>query len=195
VGGGVRVHQTLTEFTQGDIRQTGLPTDVAIRDANERQPAFFVVENDGKQYLTRAGNFQFAPSGELQTPQGFNVLSTNGDPIVRDPGLPPTVQITEQGVLRQAGIDIAALQLVRPSSLGDLVRAGENLFSPLAEVQPVPPPERDVRGGYLEYSSVSPYREMLQMIEASRAYESNVRMIQHQDSMIGALVNRVLRQQ
>jgi flagellar basal-body rod protein FlgF/flagellar basal-body rod protein FlgG len=195
VGGGVRVHETLTEFGPGDVRKTDIPTDVAINDRDPRNPAFFVVERDGKEYLTRAGNFQFAPSGELQTQQGFRVLSVTGDPVVRDPGLPPIVQFTEQGVLRQAGIDINALQLVRPASLGDLVRSGENLFSPLADVEPVPPAERHVSGGYLESSSVSPYREMLQMIEASRAYESNVRLIQHQDNMLGTLVNRVLRQQ
>jgi flagellar basal-body rod protein FlgF len=40
---------------------------------------------------------------------------------------------------------------------------------------------------------VSPVTEMMEMIFTSRAYEANVRMIQHQDQMLGNLVNRVLR--
>jgi flagellar basal-body rod protein FlgF/flagellar basal-body rod protein FlgG len=34
---------------------------------------------------------------------------------------------------------------------------------------------------------------MMELIETSRAFEANVRMIQNQDQMIGSLVNRVLR--
>jgi flagellar basal body rod protein FlgG len=195
VGGGVRVHQTLTEFSPAATRRTEVPTDVAIIDTAGKEPAFFVVKNEDKEFLTRAGNFQFAPNGQLQTQQGFPVLSIDGSPIVSDAGLPPFFDISRDGIVRQANIDIGVLRLVRPASKGDLVRAGENLFTPLADVQAVPPAERHVESGFLEMSSVNPYREMLQMIEASRAYESNVRLIQHQDSMIGTLVNRVLRQQ
>lgn len=194
VGGGLRIHETLTEFSPGVMKETLAPTDAAIVDAPGREMAFFVVEKNGKQYLTRAGNFQIAPNGELQTPQGYPVLSVDGAPVVRSPDLPPIVEFTEDGALRQAGFDVAYLQLVRPASRGDLVPAGENLFSPLADVEPVPPEERKVRGGFLEMSSVNSYREMLQMIEASRYYESNVRLIQYQDGAMGTLINRVMRQ-
>lgn len=195
VGGGVLMHETVTEFGTGVLRETNLPTDVAIVDTPGKEPAFFAVENGEQEFLTRAGNFQFAANGELQTQQGFRVLAANGAPIVRDPGLPPFYEITDDGVVRQANLDIGLLRLVRPASKGDLVRKGENLFSPLADVEEVPPAERHVESGTLEMSSVNPYREMLQMIQASRAYESNVRMIQHQDNTVGTLVNRVLRQQ
>ena len=39
---------------------------------------------------------------------------------------------------------------------------------------------------------MNPTREMMAMIETSRAFEANTRLIQHQDSMISGLVNRVL---
>jgi flagellar basal body rod protein FlgG len=35
--------------------------------------------------------------------------------------------------------------------------------------------------------------EMVQLIETSRAYETNIRMIQHQDELSGQLLGRVLR--
>ena len=52
--------------------------------------------------------------------------------------------------------------------------------------------ERDIRQGYLEQSGVNPTREMMAMIETSRAFEANTRLIQHQDSMISGLITRVL---
>ena len=81
---------------------------------------------------------------------------------------------------------------MQPRSLGDLVKAGANTFRSLAPTAAVPAGERDVRQGYLEQSGVNATREMMAMIETSRAFEANTRLIQHQDSMISGLVNRVL---
>jgi len=41
---------------------------------------------------------------------------------------------------------------------------------------------------------VKPAIEMMELIETSRAYEANIRMIQSQDQMAGSLVSRLLRQ-
>lgn len=186
VGGGVSLAETMTDFAAGAFRQTGLPTDMAI-DGD----GFFVVDKNGDQMLTRAGNFRFTPNGELKTAQGYNVLAEGGEPIAINPSLP--WDVSDDGRITQAGVQIP-LALVEPGSLGDLVRSGENLFSPLATTFPVPVSERRVISGYVEQSSVKPAQEMMELIETSRAYESNVRMIQNQDQMIGALVNRVLTQ-
>ncbi|MEQ8790162.1 MAG: flagellar hook-basal body protein [Pirellulaceae bacterium] len=194
VGGGVRVHETLTQYAQGITKRTGINTDASLVDTPGKEMSFFVIEKEGKQYLTRAGNFEFAPNGELQTQQGYRVLSVDGDPIVEDPGLGAFEEFTGDGAVRQQFGATAYLKIVRPASRGDLVRSGENLFSPLSEVEEVPFNERNVKGGYLEMSSVNSYREMLQMIEASRAYESNIRLIQYQDGATGTLINRVLKQ-
>ena len=98
----------------------------------------------------------------------------------------------EGGTIEQAGAR-TMLALVRPGSFGDLAKAGENLFSPLAPVSDVLPEQRRVVSGFLEQSTVQPAMEMMQLIETSRAYEANVRMIQNHDHMIGALVNRILK--
>jgi flagellar basal body rod protein FlgG len=194
VGGGLRIHETLTQYAPGVTKATGIATDAALVDTPGKEMSFFVIENDGKQYLTRAGNFQFAPNGELQTQQGFRVMSVDDEPVVEDPGLGAFQGFSEDGAVRQQFGVPALLKIVRPASRGDLVRAGENLFKPLADVEEVPFNERNVKGGYLEMSSVSSYREMLQMIEASRVYESNIRLMQYQDSATGALINRLMRQ-
>ena len=52
VGSGVTVGSISSNFTEGTISATGVPTDVAINGQG-----FFVVNNDGEQEFTRAGNF------------------------------------------------------------------------------------------------------------------------------------------
>ena len=185
VGGGVRVAETVTDFGGGTLRQTGIPTDMAI-DGD----GFFLVAKEGQQLLTRAGNFRLSPQGNLLTQQGHAVLSTKGQPVVLDPLQP--WRLLEGGVLEQAGTR-TQLALVKPRSLGDLVKAGENLFFSLAPAPPLPVPQRRLVGGYLEQSTVKPAQEMMELIETSRAFEANIRMIQNQDSIIGSLVSRALR--
>jgi flagellar basal body rod protein FlgG len=81
----------------------------------------------------------------------------------------------------------------QPDSLGEMVKIGNNLFKPTGSVKPLELSERNVRQGYLEMSGASPVRQMMAMIETTRAFEANSRMIQNQDSMIGSLISRVLQ--
>jgi flagellar basal body rod protein FlgG len=85
------------------------------------------------------------------------------------------------------------LAIVQPASVADLSKVGENLFKPLAETQPVEESDRRVGWGYLEMSSVRPTTEMVQLIEAARAVEANVNMMQTQDQMSSQLITRVMR--
>jgi flagellar basal-body rod protein FlgF len=185
-GGGIMVRRSATDFTPGAMKRTGAPTDVALSGEG-----FFVVEKDRQQYLTRAGNFRLTDRGELVTQQGYAVLSDSGSPITIDPAGEPH-EVTPTGAVRQ-GTASQNLALVRSASQGDLVKVGENLFRPLAEPQPLAPGERRVAGGYLELSGVHPTTELVQMIEASRAIEANLSMVQTQDQMLSGLVTRLMR--
>ena len=144
------------------------------------------------QLLTRAGNFQWDPDGRLITQTGYPVLSPDGAAVQIAPG--STAKITGDGEVKQNGQTVGRIGLARPVSLGDLAHAGENLFNPLAPVIPVPFGQGRIAAGYLESSNIKPTQAMMELIEASRSYESNVKLIQNQDHMIGELVNRVLRQ-
>jgi flagellar basal-body rod protein FlgF/flagellar basal-body rod protein FlgG len=127
----------------------------------------------------------------LVTAQGYRVLSDAGEPIVLDATRSWTVH--DDGFIQQSGGG-ALLGLAKPASLGDLARRGHNLFMPLGPLEAVPLPERRVVDGYLEMSDVRAARAMMELIETSRVYEANIKMIQNQDQMTGALVNRILRQ-
>jgi len=185
VGGGVFTRDTLTDYSAGTVQPTGIPTDLTI-DGD----GYFVVAKEGQEYLTRAGNFTFTALGELVTQRGDPVMG-DGGPVTINPALP--WEITGNGSVRQAGTEVA-LAIRRPAFIGDLVKMGENLFSPLSPPVDVPAGQRRVRQGYLELSNVKPTREMMELIETSRAFEANTRLIQNQDHVMGALINRVLRQ-
>ena len=189
VGGGVGLRETMTNFALGAIMQTGIPTDLAIPS---EKLDFFTVSRDGEPMLTRAGNFSFDRIGMLVSSQGFPVLGANDQPIVSVPGGPPP-QVNPDGSIRQGGNLIGVLKLQRVAHPGDLVHAGENLFRPLSETQAVPLQERNLAVGFLEQSGVKPTIELMELTEASRAYQANISMIQHHDSVLSSLVNRVMR--
>lgn len=73
IGSGVRVAGTVTRFTQGDIKDTGGDTDLAIQGA-----AFFVLDGNGIEYYTRSGQFRFDEEGYLADPgTGYRVVTVD----------------------------------------------------------------------------------------------------------------------
>ncbi len=76
VGSGVGVAATETDFTGGAISSTTTSTDMALNGNG-----FFVVNNEGTNQLTRAGDFSVANNGALVTANGASVMgypATNG---------------------------------------------------------------------------------------------------------------------
>jgi flagellar basal-body rod protein FlgF len=191
--GGVKFFETITDYSTGPLKHTGMNTDVAILG-----DGFFQVSKDGETYLTRAGNFSIDAQGNMLTQEGEQVLSSGGAPVVIDTELGPA-GIGDDGAVYQMNPDgqrvvVNDLGVVKPGSLGDLVKRGENRFYPLGPVTLVPPDQRRIRSGYLEGSGVAATSEMMQLIEATRAMEMNVNMIRNHDQMLSGITNRMLRQ-
>jgi flagellar basal body rod protein FlgG len=187
IGGGVKIIDVQTDHSIGQLKHTGNELDVAINGDG----FFHVRGDDGQQYLTRAGNFALDVQGRLVTQNGQRpVLDQGGSEIVLSRDLPWSM--SPDGFISQAGT-IYALGMSRPESLDDMVKVGNNMFQPLGSVRPLSLGERSVRQGYLEMSGANPVRQMMAMIETTRAFEANTRMIQNQDTMLGALISRVLK--
>jgi len=144
--------------------------------------------------LTRAGNFALTATGQLVAQlegRQFPVLSQAGQPVLIDPTQGPW-ELSPSGVIRQGGM-LQPLALVRPTDPLALEPIGENFYRVRGGLQPIPENQRQVRSGYLEQSAVQPTTEMVELIEASRAVEANLNMLQLQDTTLGALVTRLLR--
>jgi flagellar hook protein FlgE len=60
VGLGMQVNSVDMNFSQGNIETTGVSTDLAIQGN-----AFFIVNQNGSSYFSRAGNFTFDADGNL----------------------------------------------------------------------------------------------------------------------------------
>jgi flagellar hook protein FlgE len=78
VGAGTKVSGTSTDFSEGTLLPdaNSNPTDMALSGNG-----FFVVNQNGVQSLTRAGNFQISSNGGLITQDGQQVMgypATNG---------------------------------------------------------------------------------------------------------------------
>lgn len=184
VGGGAFARETVTDFSTGPLRQTGNAGDVAING-----DGFFMTEKDGAQYLTRDGAFAIDNAGTLMTQSGYRVLSEDGSPIVITD---PKYSISSAGIVQQDGSAIP-LALVRPRFPADLAKASDNQYIALSPPTPLTPGERKVSSGFLEGSNVKATQEMMTLIEATRVYESNIKMIQHQDQTASTLISRLLR--
>jgi flagellar basal-body rod protein FlgF len=183
VGGGVMVMGNQTDFSQGPLKTTDIPTDFAIRGRG-----FFMVEKNGERMLTRAGGFQQLTDGTLATTDGYPVLTEDGEPLLID----GPWQFSEDGTITSTG-GAQRMAIVEPASLGDLVKTGENLFRPLGPIAPLANDFRSVAQGMIEGSGTTAVSEMVQMIETTRAYEANVNMIKNHDTMFGTLISRVLK--
>ena len=187
VGGGVKIDETLTNFAAGRLQHTGNASDMAIIGNG-----FFQVAGPGGQpMLTRAGNFRVDSQNQLVTVNGgHQVLDTGGAPIEINPETP--WRVTRTGDIEQDGA-LTPIGLVQPDSLSELTKVGHNMFRARGSVAQVAEAQREIRTNVLEMSGVSPTTEMMSMIETSRAFEANARMIQNQDEMLSGLIGRVLR--
>ncbi len=83
VGLGTRVVGTTTNFSQGALQRTDVPSDIAISGngffiVNTLNPSS-VSSSTGNTYLTRAGDFVVDVNGYLRTPDGFYVQGYSTD--------------------------------------------------------------------------------------------------------------------
>ena len=187
IGGGVKIIDVETDYSPGELKRTGNDLDVAING----QGFFHVKGDDGKQYLSRAGAFELDAQSRLVTQNGHRpVLDQQGSEIVLARNEP--FNISADGFIHQAST-IYALGMSQPDSLDEMVKVGNNLWQPTGGTKPLALTERNVRKGFLEVSGANPVRQMMAMIETTRAFEANTRMIQNQDSLLGTLISRVLQ--
>jgi flagellar basal-body rod protein FlgF len=173
-----------TNFSQGSMRRTEVPTDLAIDGKG-----FFVVElPGGQQGYTRDGEFHITPDGMMVTKEGLPVLSNNG-PILIDPLSQARISIAADGTVRQGQNDLGKINVVEFSSPGDLTAASGGIFiSRNGGPGPSESTESRIRQGYLESSNVSTVKEMSNMILAMRNYEANQKLIHTQDERLGKTI-------
>lgn len=186
--GGVTVRQTVTDFSQAALTKTEGPLDLAISG-----PGFFRVTDGEEELLTRNGGFTKNTDGELVTADGgLRVLSEEGKPFRLDPDA-TAVTVTADGTVSERLPSgevnlLGRLAVSVPVPATALEKRGNGLYRPTADTVPADPALTRVAQGFAEESGVNPVSETLRMIEASRAFETNVNMMKLQDESLGRLL-------
>lgn len=166
------------DMKAGAVTQTGNPLDVALGDDG----MLAVQANDGSEGYTRRGDLQLTDSGLLTTADGYPVQGQGG-PIT----LPPAdhINIDKNGaiwIVPQGGqIDqpqqVDVLKVVSPKGSA-IVKGTDGLFREANGGTLPPDPLAQVTSGALEGSNVNATSALVQMIEASRGWQGQVKLIE-----------------
>jgi len=185
VGHGSRPVATSRVFTTGELSQTGERLDVAIQG-----DGFFEVQMpDGTRAYTRDGAFKTDSTGRIVTsdglvvqggfqavPQGTTAISIapSGDVTYTTASGNTSFKVQLIRFTNPSGLEAIGRNLYREtlsSGTPELGTPGENGYGELAQ-------------GYLELSNVKVVEEMVNMIQAQRAYEVNSKAVQAADEMM-----------
>ena len=186
VGHGVRTVATQKLFTQGTYQQTDNDYDLIEGDG-----FFQVLLPDGGIRYTRDGAFKLDSDGRIVTSDGFPLepeIRIDRDAREVSIGSDGTVSVMRPGDDRPQ--EIGRIELARFINPAGLKSAGSNLFEATAAsgepIIGIPGLDGfgDLAQGFLEMSNVQVVEEMVSMIVAQRAYETNSKAIQAADEML-----------
>jgi flagellar basal-body rod protein FlgG len=190
IGTGARPVATERIHLQGNLQQTGNTFDMAIQGNG-----FFQVQlPDGTLAYTRDGAFQVNSEGTVVTANGDILqpqITVPADAIGVDIAQDGTISVTQPGnVVTQQG-PIQLTNFINPTGLQSI---GDNLY--LETVSSGTPNTSNpglnglgtLQQGFVETSNVNVVEELINMIQAQRAYEINSRSIQASDQMLQRLV-------
>lgn len=187
VGLGVRTAGTQRDFEVGASKQTKNPFDLMIEGAG-----FFPVQtSDGQIAYTRDGSFKKDPNGQI--------VDKNGNPLVPQIMIPQnasSISISPNGQVSvvvgngREPQNVGQIELVNFVNPAGLKALGKNLFAPSPssglpqQGQPGQNGLGQLAQGEIEASNVNIVEEMVNMITAQRAYETNSKVIQASDQML-----------
>lgn len=184
---------TYTNFTQGSLKASGNPLDVAIDGQG-----FFEVATPGGVRFTRVGAFKTDGNGQLVTGDGFPVLKNapeGTDPsarIIRVSGAAPLV-VTDSGDIFEGENNVGRISVIDVPNKDSLSKVGSSLYDFKKNAQPeiVNVQNPSLKQGFIEMSNVNIVQEMTDMISTTRTFESTQKAIQAYDSMADKLINVV----
>jgi flagellar basal-body rod protein FlgG len=176
---GVQLADIVTSYASGTTKQTGNPLQLALMDEG-----YFTVNTPQGERYTRNGEFNISPNGFLVTTDGYTVMGNKGAIVITG----GEFAVDEQGRIVSGGREVDKLRIVNFAQ--DPVKEGSTLFR--AE-NPEELNTSKVAQGYIESSNADSIEEMANMINISRAYEANQKVIQTMDGTLEKAVNEVGR--
>jgi len=158
LGRGPVVDKMVTDMSQGELKSTGAPLDLAIAG-----DGFFGLRTARGVRYTRDGSFQSNGRGELVDQFGNLVLGRGGNPV----------KVSGDGTVDADSVGVFALQ--------GAVKAGDDQWTGTAGGQA----QGQVLTATLESSGVDAGHTMVEMMSSLRAYEANQKAVTTIDSTLG----------
>ena len=187
IGLGVKPAAVVKNFAQGNFKETGNPLDVAIAGHG----FFQILMPDGTIAYTRSGAFKIDNNGRIVNSEGYPLtpqITIPNDAVAINIGNDGTVSVLEAG--QTTPTQIGQIQLAYFINPAGLKAIGHNLYQETQSsgTATIGNPGTNGLGtleqGVLEMSNVSVVQEMVEMIAAQRAYETNAKAIQTSDEML-----------
>ena len=180
---GIHIDEVVTDFTPEALQETGNPMDIALQGEG-----FFVVQTpNGQERYTRGGSGFMDGQGYLTLKKGNRMMGVNGPIQINS----SDVSIDKNGNITTDGNYIDTLRTVRCNDNKELRKTGDGLYQNTGGIIKDFPAE--VVQGSLEASNVDVIKEMMDMMEVNRNYESNQRIIKMLDESLGKTVNDIAR--
>lgn len=172
-----RVRENFTEFTEGPIKNTSNPLDIAIH-----QDGFFKVQSKEGFRYTRRGDFHVDQDGTLMTGNNMPVLDDGNAPISIPGNDTSKISVNSIGEISVLSIDgtrelVGKIAVYTMNENNSLKRESDTLFSLETGGQEVLSETPLLNVGSLEVSNVNMTEEMALMIESTRTFESYQKVI------------------
>ncbi|MEG1256037.1 flagellar hook-basal body complex protein [Clostridium sp.] len=189
---GVKINDRTTNFSQGNISDTGVKTDFAIQGEG-----FFVVQrqegNGSKNYYTRDGHFAIDTSGYLVNSSGDRVLGRNGGglaPIYIGDG---SISAGSNGSISVDGRNLGQLAVVNfpKDNEGNYTNLDTVAFNFYDGENPTFSNNSHIVNSSLEKSNVNVVEETNNMMTIMRNFESNTTVLKTLDSTLEKAVNEL----
>ena len=169
------------DFEKGSIVSTGRDLDVAVKG-----DGWIAVQGkDGNEAYTRAGDFRTDANGIVTTGSGLVVLGEGGPITIPESekvmiGADGTISVRPMGAAPNELAIVDRIKLVNPPE-ADLTKGEDGLIR-LKSGQPAAADAAvQVVQGYVESSNVNASEALVNMIELSRKFELQVKMMKTAD--------------
>jgi flagellar basal-body rod protein FlgF len=174
---------TVRDLTDGAIKSTGNPLDVAISGNG-----YFVVSTASGFRYTRNGQFIVNEQGFLTTASDQIVLNKSKSAISIPYGI-DKINIAQDGTLSAHGASFDALAVVTFSDENSLIPEGSTLYHTDQDSVPVSASRFKLTQGALEESNVSPVQESIRLMEIMRMFENAQQVINEYEQLQRKTIN------
>lgn len=182
---GVKLGEVYTDFSNGSLKQTENTFDLGLSGNG-----FFnivVTDANGNESIkyTRDGSFTMTRDGYIVDSQGNRLVSESGElQISVDAG---NVVIAADGSVYVDEEYVDKIKITDFENYDYLEKYGDNMYRAVDGYEEIESGASVVQG-YLEQSNVNIISEMVDMINITRAYEANQKVIQTMDSSLEQVV-------